>query len=542
VDLNIATLHQAIAAGAPDREGIVWRDQRKTWREVAERARRFANLLIDHGLGVTGDPATASPWESPHDHLALYLYNSPEFLEALLGAHLARVAPFNVNYRYVADELAQLLTSARPRAVLVHSRLAPTLGKVLASLPNDVLVIQVSDDSGNPLLPGAVEFEAGLASASDAMPQVEPSADDAHIVFTGGTTGLPKGVLWRIGDLLAGPLGHSRRDGSEFASYDEAVDVAVARPGIRTLPTPPFIHGAGLWVAMSALITGGTVVIQDDPVHYDGEGLAALCDRERIVLLSLVGDAMSVPLLDALDRQPRELALKFLQNTAAPLSTRTKQRLLEKFPGLRIIDGLGSSETGHLGSRTTEADFALSPGSVVLSDDLTRELQPGEDEVGWLCTGLRHARGYLDDEVKTKETFTTYQGRSLVISGDRVRLHADGRFELLGRDSLVINTGGEKVFAEEVETQLRHVDGVIDAVVLGRPHPTWGNEVVAVVATAPDVGVTDEKILASAAEHLARYKLPRAILRAPAIQRGPNGKLDYAWARNYVAEASSPSL
>jgi fatty-acyl-CoA synthase len=286
---------------------------------------------------------------------------------------------------------------------------------------------------------------------------------------------------------------------------------------------------------MAALITGGTVVIQDDPVHFDGAGLAALCERERVALLSLVGDAMTVPLLDALDNQPRELAVKFVQNTAAPLSAATKARLLARFPKLRIIDGLGSSESGHLGSRTTETDFALSPGSVVLSEDLTRELEPGSDEVGWLCTSVRHARGYLDDEVKTKETFTTYQGRSLVISGDRVRLHSGGRFELLGRDSLVINTGGEKVFAEEVENQLRHVDGILDAAVLGRPHEKWGNEVVAVVAVRRDVELTDAAILAAAGEHLARYKLPRSILRAPAIQRGPNGKLDYAWARKYVS-------
>jgi acyl-CoA synthetase (AMP-forming)/AMP-acid ligase II len=514
---------------------VVGRDQRKTWAEVAERARRFGNVLLSHGIGHNvdhlGDPATVQPWESPHDHLALYLYNCPEFLEAMLGSHLARAAPFNVNYRYVADELAQLLGSARPRVIVVHSRLAPTLAEVLPQLPDDLLVIQVQDDSGEPLLPGALDFEAALASASAALPDTEPSPDDAHIVFTGGTTGLPKGVLWRIGDVLAGPIGLRNRDGSEFASYDEAVANAVSRPGIRTLPTPPFIHGAGLWIAMGALTTGGTVVIQDDAVHYSGAATAELCAREQIVLLSLVGDAMTVPFLDALDQHPDELAVRFLHNTAAPLSARTKARLVERLPKLRIVDGLGSSETGHLGARTTEADFVLSAGSIVLSADLSRELLPGEDEIGWLCTGLRHARGYLNEEAKTKETFTTYEGRSLVISGDRVRLHADGRFELLGRDSLVINTGGEKVYAEEVENVLRHIEGVVDVAVLGRSHERWGNEVVAVVAVRPGVELDDDTILDQAGEHLARYKLPRAIVRAPAIQRGPNGKLDYRWAR-----------
>lgn len=530
-------LHQGIARAVPDREGIVWRDLRRPWSEVAERARRFANLLLAHGLGIPGDHATTQRWQSPHDHIALYLYNCPEFLEAMLGAHLARVAPFNVNYRYVAEELAQLLANGRPRAIVVHSRLAPTLAEVLAKLPDDVLVVQVADDSGEPLLPGAVEFEAALASVSDELPDTEPSPDDLHIVFTGGTTGLPKGVLWRIGDLLAGPLGLSRPDGTEFETYDEPIAIATARDGLRTLPTPPFIHGAGLWIAMGALCTGGTVVIQDDPIHFDGAATAELCERERVVLLSLVGDAMTGPFLDALDLEPRELGVRFLHNTAAPLSATTKERLLARLPRLRIIDGLGSSETGHLGSRTTESNFALSPGSVVLSEDFSRELQAGDDEVGWLCTGLRHARGYLDDQAKTEATFTTYQGRSLVISGDRVRLLDDGRFELLGRDSLVINTGGEKVFAEEVEDRLRHIDGIVDAAVVGRPHERWGNEVVAVVALRPGAELDDDAITASLGDHLARYKLPRTILRAPAIQRGPNGKLDYRWARGYVDDS-----
>lgn len=534
MELNIATLHQRIARTVPEREGIVWRDLRRPWSEVAERARRLANVLVAHGLGLHGEPSAVQRWESPHDHIALYLYNCPEFLESMLGAHLARVAPFNVNYRYVADELAQLLASGRPKAIVVHSRLAPTLAEVLPKLPDDVLVLQVQDDSGEPLLPGAVDFEAALASVSDDLPDTEPSPDDLHVVFTGGTTGLPKGVLWRIGDLLAGPLGLGRPDGSAFETYDEAVAIAVARDGLRTLPTPPFIHGAGLWIAMGALCTGGTVVIQDDPVHFDGAATAELCERERVVLLSLVGDAMTGPFLDALDHEPRELAVRFLHNTAAPLSATTKQRLLARLPRLRIIDGLGSSETGHLGSRTTESNFALSPGSVVLSEDFSRELQPGDSEVGWLCTGLRHARGYLDEREKTEATFTTYQGRSMVVSGDRVRLLGDGRFEHLGRDSLVINTGGEKVFTEEVEDRLRHIDGIVDAAVVGRPHERWGNEVVAVVALREGADLDDETIIESLGEHLARYKLPRAIVRAPAIQRGPNGKLDYRWARSYV--------
>lgn len=534
MEFNLATVHQAIAAAVPDRECIVWRDQRRSYGEVAERSRRFANLLIDHGLGMTGTFADSAPWESPHDHVGLLLHNGPEFLESLLGGHLARVATFNVNYRYVAAELESLLLGARPRALVFHSRLSPGVAAIRSSLPDDLLLMQVDDDSDLPLLSGAVDFETALAGASADLPATEPSPDDLHIVFTGGTTGLPKGVLWRVGEVLIGPIAMHRPDGSAFASLDEVVDRATRRDGLRYLPAPPFIHGAGLWVAMGALASGGTVVIQGDPVHYDGVAVAALCERERIVLMSLVGDSMAVPLLDAFDARPHDLALRFLSNTAAPLSATAKARLQHHLPGIRIADGLGSSEAGSLAARATESTFTLTDSVVVLSEDRSRELTPGEDEAGWLCTAGRHARGYLNDQAKTEQTFTTWRGRPVVISGDRARLTADGRIELLGRDSLVINTGGEKVFTEEVEERLRAIDGVQDAVVLGEPHPRWGMQVVAIVQLAPDVTLSDEDLRHGAARHLAGYKVPRRFLRTERVRRGPNGKLDLRWARQQV--------
>jgi fatty-acyl-CoA synthase len=247
---------------------------------------------------------------------------------------------------------------------------------------------------------------------------------------------------------------------------------------------------------------------------------------------------MALPVLDVLDRRSHNLALRFLSNTAAPLSARSKLRLKRHMPDLRIIDGLGSSEAGHLGGRDEATSFVLGDDTVVLSGDRSRELLPGEDDVGWLCTTGRHARGYLDDQVATEATFTTYRGRSLVISGDRVRLRADGTAELLGRDSLVINTGGEKVFSEEVEERLRSIDGVADAVVVGRPHDHWGTEVVAVIQLLPGAELADDELRRAAGEHLAGYKLPRAFVRTSLVRRGPNGKVDYAWARELVGSTS----
>jgi acyl-CoA synthetase (AMP-forming)/AMP-acid ligase II len=534
VDFNLAVVQQRIAQAVPDRECIVWRDQRRTWAEVAERARRLANLLAGHGLGAHGDISGAAPWESRQDHLGLYLYNGPEFLESLLGAHLARLAPFNVNYRYVGAELVQLLASARPRVLVYHARLAPTLASIRDQVPADVLLLQVADDSGHELLPGALDLEAALAGSSAAPLATEPTPDDLHIVFTGGTTGLPKGVLWRIGDVLAGPMQLARRDGAPFDSVGEIVEIAARRGTLRILPVPPFIHGAGLWVAMTALTSGGTVIIQDDPVHFDPRNVADLCERERVVLLSLVGDAMALPLLDVLDTGSHQLQVKFVSNSAAPLSARAKTQLRQHLPSVQIGDGLGSSEAGHLGARSEQATFARTADVLVLSEDLTRELTGGENEIGWLCTAGVHARGYLDDQAKTERTFTTFDGRSVVVSGDRVRFRSDGTFELLGRDSMVINSGGEKIFAEEVEDTLRHLSGIADAAVLGRPHERWGSEVVAVIELETGADPSDEELRAGAAESLARYKIPRTFIRTGKVRRGPNGKLDYGWARELV--------
>jgi 3-oxocholest-4-en-26-oate---CoA ligase len=540
MDFNVAVLHQATAAAVPDREAIVWRSHRYTWAQSAERVRRLANFLTDRRLGVHGDPTAAAPWESPHDHLGVYMYNGPQYLETVLGAHLARLAPFNINYRYVGAELAQLLGDAKPRVLVYHGQLASTLEPLLPSLGEDIVLIQVSDDSGHALLPGATDYEQALASSSPDQPATEPSADDLHIVYTGGTTGLPKGVLWRVGDVVAGPLQLARRDGTEFESVDEVTAVAVKRGGLRVLSTPPYMHGAGLWVALIAMVSGGTLVIQDTVDRFDAGEVAALCERERVVILSLVGDAMGRPFVDALRSGQFDVSsIKFLNNGAAPMSAETKRALTQNIPGLIIEDGLGSSEAGNLGRRADGETFTPSPGTVLLSEDFSRRLPPGADEVGWLCTATRHARGYLHDQAKTEKTFITFEGRSLVVSGDRARLRADGTIELLGRESMTINSGGEKIFVEEVESVLRRIDGVADALVVGRPHERWGSEVVAIVELDPGTALADDELRDAASNELARYKLPRVFIRTDKIRRAPNGKADYAWARHLAGGTSA---
>ncbi|WP_030175049.1 AMP-binding protein [Spirillospora albida] len=535
--LDLATLHEAIAAEIPDRECIVWRDGTATWREVTERTRRLAHVLHGHGLGLR-DAGPTEEWESPHDHLALYLHNGPEYLEGLLAAHKARLAPFNVNYRYVDAELAQLFADARPAAIMYHARFADAIARVAANLDPAPLLLQVADESGTPLLPGALDYEDALAKApADPVAGVRPDGRDLHILYTGGTTGLPKGALWRIGDLMLGPLGLRRRDGSPITDLDEAVARAV-RGTARVLVGPPLMHGAGTWSSLGAWIGGGCVVFPHRVDGLDAADLMATAERTRATRMPLVGDAFARPIVAALEAREHDLSsLRSMVNSAAAISPQVKARLLELLPGVRLVDVLGSSETGFAVTRAgAGADpFLPAAGTAVLSEDLTRRLEPGEDEMGWLAKGGSVPLGYLNDPAKTAKTFRTVDGERLVVAGDRARLRADGMVEVHGREATVINTGGEKVFAEEVEGVLRNLPGIEDALVVGRPSERWGTEIVAVVrpGSAPD----DAALRAGCAAELARYKIPKAFVRTDDGLRLPNGKADYAAARALLEES-----
>jgi 3-oxocholest-4-en-26-oate---CoA ligase len=537
-DHNVAALHEAIAAVVPDRDCIVWRDRRLSWADVTDRTRRLAAVLRDAGLGLRPgadpDPAAAPGWESPHDHVALYLHNGNEYLEGMLGAWKARCAPINVNYRYVAAELAYLLRDSRAAGVIFHGTFAPVLAEVLPDLPHLGLLLQVEDGSGAGLLPGARWYEEALAAATpDAPTGLTP--DDRYVLYTGGTTGMPKGVLWRQGDFLATCLGVKGTAG-------ELVANAERRAGLRTLPSAPFMHGAAHWNAISAWTSGGAVLIQDDPTRLVPADVLGVCERERASALQIVGDPFARPLLDEMERGDYDLSsLRFLLSGGATLSRPVKERLVELLPDLRIVDVLGSSETGRQAvtqderrsGRPVGGAFEPSAAAVVLSDDRVRRLAPGTGETGWLAQRGRVPLGYLGDEAKTRATFPVIDGERHAVSGDRVRLQADGRIEFLGRESVTINTGGEKVFAEEVEQVLTSHPAVRDAVVVGRPSERWGQEIVAVLSSRdgePRPG--DDVLQAHCRQALAGYKVPKAFRWVDTVRRSPAGKPDYAWARD----------
>jgi 3-oxocholest-4-en-26-oate---CoA ligase len=544
MEFNLAEVHEAVSAAVPDRECIVWRDRRLTYGDVTDRTRRLANALRSAGLGAHRERPELAGHESGQDHLALYLYNGNEYLEGMLGAFKARVAPFNVNFRYVEEELRYLLNDAACRAIMVGSTFAPTLAKVRDQVPTLELVIQVDDGSGNDLLPGAHWYEGLLAAASAEPPDVELSPDDLYILYTGGTTGMPKGVLWRQADIFVGAMGgRNTGTGEEWPSLDAIVEVAAAG-GARLLPAPPFMHGAGHWLAFNTFAGGNTVVIQDETAALDPDDVWRTVEREQVNILLIVGDAFGRPLVDqlaarAVAGEPYDTSsMLLIVSGGAPLNSTLKDRLLEQLPTVVVMDAVGASETGsqmsHMsaaGQRASTGTFTPGPGAAIVSADLSTVLGAGHDEVGWLAQRGRVPLGYLGDADKTARTFPVIDGTRYSVPGDRARLTAEGIIELYGRDSVTINSGGEKIYAEEVEQALAHHPDVYDVVVAGRPSERWGQEVVAIVQLRPEAGTGEDELLEEAARHVARFKLPKVIRFVDQIVRSPAGKADYRWAR-----------
>jgi acyl-CoA synthetase (AMP-forming)/AMP-acid ligase II len=533
--LNHAAAFRAVARAVPERDCVVAGGRRLSFAEIEDRSLRLANLLMDHGIGLHTEREALAGWESGQDHVALYLHNGPEYLEGMFGASLARAASFNVNYRYVDAELRYLLNDAAAAAVVFHAAFAPTLARALDGVDRPPLLLQVADGSGNALLPGALDYEQVLAAAANDPPDLELKEDDLYVLYTGGTTGYPKGTLWRQGDLFdttLGPLvGAGGADPSSLGRLEETVRASGERRG---LPAPPLMHGAGQWVALGLLLGGGTVVFPDVVANLDPGSILDAIERERVQLLAMVGEAFARPLCDELEHRPRDVSsLQLIVTGGAATSPGTKTRLLEL-----VIDSGGASETGPQlnnlsapGGEPTSGLFSPSPSTLVLDEERQRVLPPGHAGVGWLAHDGPIPLGYLGDKAKTAATFPVVEGRRMVIPGDRARLRADGLVELVGRESMTINSGGEKIFAEEVEQALMTHPDVHDVLVVGRPHERFGHEVVAVVQLGPGSTASDESLRDAVLARLARYKAPRAFVRVEAVRRTPTGKPDYPWAR-----------
>jgi fatty-acyl-CoA synthase len=537
-EFTLVGVFESVAEAVPDRAAVVQGSRRLSYGELAERALRLASYLHDHGLGARAERSNLAGHESGQDHLALVLYNGPEYIEGMLGAYGARVAPFNVNYRYIGDELRYLIADAEPKGVIFHASLAPVLGPVLADMHSSAVLLQVEDGSGNDLLPGAADYEAALADGDPTGPPVTPNPDDLYILYTGGTTGMPKGVLWRQHDIFMAAMGGQVVGTWEpMRDYDQIQRGAIDNPGLAVLVLPPLMHGGAQWGAFHLFRDGNTVVMPENTRRIDPADVWRTVERERAVTISVIGDAVVRPLLDELGQTSYDTAsLAVIANGGAPLTPAMRHKLLERFPKLIITDTVGSSETGaQMNLATNQADgattFTPGPGAAVLNDDRSHVLEPGYDRTGWLGQSGWVPLGYLGDGEKTTRTFPVLNGVRFAVPGDRARYLPDGRIELLGRDSLSINSGGEKIFVEEVEAAIAGHPAVADVVVVGKPSERWGQEVCAVIELVPDVTASDDEIIAFSAQTIARFKLPKSVRFVDHVQRSPSGKADYRWAK-----------
>ncbi len=539
----LGPINDAIAEAIPDHEAIISATRRLTWRDFQRRSRQLANLLNRAGLGCHRERAQLEPWESGQDHVAQYLYNGHEYLESMIGCYKARVAPFNVNYRYVEEELRYLLADAKTRGIIYHASFAPRLATVLKELPPMAILLQVDDGSGEPLLAGARDYEEALEASSDTLPPVTPTEDDLYILYTGGTTGMPKGVLWRQHDIFFAAMGGQLPAGmGTVQSVAEMVERAPMGSYIRSLPAPPFMHGAAQWSSFMILHQGGSIILPHNTRALDPDDIWRTVEREKVGTLSIVGDAFARPLLDQLGKATYDLSsLSILGSGGAILSPPFKHAFLEHLPNLMIFDGFGSSETGAQGATlTTKGDaiapsFKMDPDTCVLDEGLTRTLAAGENAVGWLARTGWLPLGYFNDAAKTRKTYPTVGGTRYAVPGDRAQVSADGTIVVFGRDSVCINSGGEKIFAEEVEKALKHHPAVYDVVVAGAPSERWGEQVTAIVQFRPGQRAADTELIEEAAKHLARYKLPKAIIPVEQIVRSASGKPDYRWAKSIAA-------
>ncbi|CAN5461633.1 acyl-CoA synthetase [soil metagenome] len=546
MEFNLAEVFAAVAAANPDRDCIVFGERRLTYGQIDERTRRLAQALHGWGLGAHRERSQLAGSESGQSQLALYMTNCNEYLEGMIGAYRARVAPFNVNYRYVTDELVYLLTDSGAAAVMYHAQFAPILAQALADLPG-LRLIHVDDESGNEPLPGAVRYEELLAEQSAAPLDLALSPDDLYVLYTGGTTGMPKGVLWRQSDIYLNAMGgRAFGTGQAVTDLPEIVGRSLAG-GPSSMTAAPLMHGAAQWSAFGTILGGRTFVLLPAGQRFDPVAAWTAAAREKVGSLSIVGDAFARPLAEALAAGGPALAQELssfnvLISGGALFSSGVKQRLLELLPHLSVLDAGGSSETGsqmgfassreHVGT----GRFTPNPGAVVVNAEMTQLLTPGDPDIGWLAQRGLVPLGYLGDAEKSARTFPVIGGVRHSIPGDRARWDADGTIELLGRDSVTINSGGEKIFAEEVEAAIANHPAVYDVVVVGRPSVRWGNEVVALVQLADGEPPDSAGIVAEAARHIARYKLPKEVLFCDRIQRSPSGKPDYRWAKARAAK------
>ena len=524
---NIADLFEHTADRVPDRPALIVGDDHLTYSELEGRANQVAHRLASLGVG-------------PGDHVGIYAYNCVPWVEAMLASFKLRAVPININFRYVEDELAYLLDNADCVAVVYDPQFADRLEAVRERVPGVKHVLPIDET-------WAVERDAQSADR-DFGPR---SPDDHYMLYTGGTTGMPKGVVWRQEDVfMALGQGIDAVTGHKVESDTELADAAVNGFPIISFMLPPLMHGACQWGMLGMMFKGNTVMLT---AKFDPEGVWESIDREKANAIMITGDAMARPLIETLEANPGRWdtsSLLAVSSSAALFSTPVKDRFFEAFPNLVITDSIGSSEGGFNGIAQVGKDGTAmkggptvqpGPDTVVVDEDLN-VLSPGSPVIGKVARGGNIPIGYYKDEEKTRATFVTAaDGRRYVVAGDFAQWEVDGTITLLGRGSMCINSGGEKIFPEEVESALKSHPDVFDALVVGATDERWGQRVAAVVQARPGMTPTLDELATHCRTKVAGYKVPRELHLVDRIERSPSGKPDYPWAQQLVAAANAGS-
>jgi len=520
---NYADVWETVADSLADHDAVISGGRRRTWAEFDRRADGVA-----HWFGSLGTVH--------QDKVALYLYNSPEYVEGLFAAMKMGLVPVNTNYRYADDELAYLWENADAVAVVFHGTFTERVERVRSRVRAVRAWLWVDDGSG-PCPQFATPYdEVAGAGGPRARAPWGRHGDDLFMLYTGGTTGMPKGVMWRQDDLFArlntGGFRRYRQDGGLAGVTRELTENG---PGMATLPACPLMHGTGGFTSIECLSEGGRIVLLEGR-SFDPIELLDAVERERVNGLVMVGDSFGRPILAALSDHPGRWDLSSLMgiiSSGAMWSEEVKRGLLKHLSNILLVDAFSSSEALGMGTSVSSAsstaktaDFVLGPEVTVITPEGT-VVEPGSEEIGVLALGGRNPLGYYKDEAKSAATFKVIDGVRYSVPGDFAKVRADGSIHLLGRGSVCINTAGEKVFPEEVEEALKTHPSVRDAVVVGVPHERFGQQVVAAVEAQPGESPDESELIVHVKEHLAHYKAPRRVRQVPSIGRAPNGKVDY---------------
>jgi 3-oxocholest-4-en-26-oate---CoA ligase len=527
VEFNLADIFESVVDVVGDREALVFGDRRLTYAELDQRANRLAHHLESVGIGAG-------------DHVGVQLYNCTEYVETMIACFKVRAVPVNVNYRYVEDELAYLFTDADLVGLVVDTEFSSRIDAVRDRAPMLRHVVTV----GSGAQPDkAVHYDDAIGAQPDTRDFPPRSSDDLYVIYTGGTTGMPKGVMWRQEDLFFAGMGGADPVGTPVSTPEEVAERLKTRGVLNMFPVAPLMHGAAQLATWIGFLQGAKVMLVR---KFEPEDVIRTAVRERANSLSIVGDAMARPLAETLEGRLAGADLSSLfaiSSAGAILSATVRDKLQALLPKTMLLDNFGASETGFQGTATSASSpdkglkFTVNQRTTVLGDDL-KPIRPGSGDVGRVAQRGNVPLGYYKDAKKTADSFVTIDGERFVLLGDMATVEADGTIAVLGRGAVCINTGGEKVYPEEVEAVLKAHPAVYDAVVAGVPDERFGSRVAAVVQLRAGVSApSEDDLIAHCRAHVAGYKAPRSVVVVPEIRRSPSGKADYPWAGRIARDA-----